>query len=251
VHSGGQGDGDDMRPLLLFVACTWAVAARAADPPAPSDPVGRYNLACKYALAGERERAFEWLDKAVQAGFNSDETFARDPDLATLRSDPRFAALLDKVKVRAHPCPRLAEARQLDFWLGEWEVRDPQNHVVGHSSIQRLLDGCVVYESWTGTLGGSGKSFNFWDGANHRWQQTWVDDKGGVQQYFGQLRQGALRYEGALQASGAARVRLSFIPLPGGKVRQLAERSSDGGQSWTTTYDFVYSRAAAADKPKS
>jgi hypothetical protein len=241
-----------MRALVSFVVAVAIVAAAATaravdDPSDPVDPVGRYNLACKYALAGDRERAFEWLDKAVQAGFSSDETFTKDPDLITLHGDKRFGALLEKVKAKAHPCTRLAEARQLDFWIGEWEVRDPQGHVVGQSSIQRILDGCVIFESWTGALGGSGKSFNFWDPGNRRWQQTWVDDRGGVQQYFGSFQEGALRYDGALQAKGPM-TRLSFAPLPGGKVRQLAEASKDGGKTWTITYDFTYSRRSDAKR---
>jgi hypothetical protein len=236
--------------VLAVVTVVGAAAGNARAAGEPTDPVGRYNLACKYALAGDREHALEWLDKAVQAGFSSDETFAKDPDLASLHGDKRFGALLEKVKLKAHPCTRLAAARQLDFWIGEWEVRDPQSHVVGHSSIQRILDGCVILESWTGTLGGSGKSFNFWDAANGRWQQTWVDDRGGVQQYFGSWKGGALRYDGTLKPGGGPPNRLSFTPLPGGKVRQLAEVSSDGGKSWTTSYDFTYSPKADA-KPKS
>jgi len=36
--------------------------------------------------------------------------------------------------------------------------------------------------------------------------------------------------------------RVTWSPLPRGKVRQLWEASSDGGQSWTTVFDRLYER---------
>jgi beta-lactamase regulating signal transducer with metallopeptidase domain/tetratricopeptide (TPR) repeat protein len=52
-----------------------------------------YNIACGYALKGDRDRAFEWLEKAMDAGFELEKYIDRDDDLDGLRSDPRFAAL--------------------------------------------------------------------------------------------------------------------------------------------------------------
>lgn len=138
----------------------------------------------------------------------------------------------------SYPCKTTPEFRQLDFWVGEWDVTDPSGHLVGHSSIQRIIGDCVIYENWQGARGHTGKSFNFWDKENRRWQQTWVDDGGGVQQYWGTLDGGAMRY-----ATPAGTMRLTFSPLPGGKVRQLSESTKDGGKSWTVNYDFTYARA--------
>ena len=33
---------------------------------------------------------------------------------------------------------------------------------------------------------------------------------------------------------------LTFSKLPDAKVRQLSERSTDGGKTWITEYDFTY-----------
>lgn len=219
---------------LVAAALAAACPARAAVE--PTDPVGRYNLACKHALAGERDAAFEWLDKAISVGFGSVDTMEKDPDLASLRADPRWRGAVDRARAKANPCKTLPEARQLDFWVGEWDVRDPQGHLVGHSSIQLILNDCVVLENWSGALGGTGKSMNFWDKQHRRWQQTWVDDRGNVTEYTGQLVDGSLRYA---TADGQ---RLTFTPLAGGRVRQLAEASSDGGKSWVVRYDLMYGR---------
>ncbi len=228
-----------MRARVLVAAGVVAAAlaapypARAAE---PTDPVGRYNLACKHALAGERDAAFEWLDKAIAVGFGAVDTLEKDPDLASLRGDARWRGVVERARARANPCKTLPEARQLDFWVGEWDVRDPRGQLVGRSSIQLILNDCVVLENWSGTLGGTGKSMNFWDKQHRRWQQTWIDDRGNATEYTGQLVDGSLRYA---TTDGQ---RLTFTPLAGGRVRQLAETSSDGGKSWAVRYDLTYTR---------
>jgi tetratricopeptide (TPR) repeat protein len=71
-----------------------------------------YNIACGYALSGDKDRAFEWLGKARDAGFELDHYLDRDDDLDALREDPRFAALEKSLGVddrRARRKERLAE----------------------------------------------------------------------------------------------------------------------------------------------
>jgi len=69
----------------------WAREALAVD---PQDAGVRYNVACIHALEGAREEALAYLAEAVRAGFGNRSWFERDPDLASLRGDPRFEALL-------------------------------------------------------------------------------------------------------------------------------------------------------------
>ncbi|MEO8348005.1 MAG: M56 family metallopeptidase [Acidobacteriota bacterium] len=59
-----------------------------------------YNIACGYALKGDRDRAFEWLEKAMDAGFELDHYMDRDDDLDGLRSDPRFAQLKSAARAK-------------------------------------------------------------------------------------------------------------------------------------------------------
>ena len=49
-----------------------------------------YNIACGYARKGDSARAFEWLQKAIDEGFDAESYLAKDDDLDSLRSDPRF-----------------------------------------------------------------------------------------------------------------------------------------------------------------
>ncbi|HMV48101.1 MAG TPA: hypothetical protein PLD20_24975 [Blastocatellia bacterium] len=49
-----------------------------------------YNAACSAALAGDRNSAFQFLDKAFAAGFHNTDHLKRDPDLTSLRDDSRW-----------------------------------------------------------------------------------------------------------------------------------------------------------------
>src|SRR5436190_10357664 len=50
------------------------------------------------------------------------------------------------------PCAA-APHRQFDFWLGQWEVRDPTGKVVGHNRIETAHGGCALIEHWTSVTG--------------------------------------------------------------------------------------------------
>jgi C-terminal processing protease CtpA/Prc len=56
-----------------------------------------YDAACAKALAGRPEAAFEALSKAVANGMLNREHMERDTDLTSLRTDPRWNALLAEV----------------------------------------------------------------------------------------------------------------------------------------------------------
>jgi tetratricopeptide (TPR) repeat protein len=61
-------------------------------------PATMYNLACAHARLKERDEAFAWLDKAIDAGFGSYRQIEGDDDLFNLRRDPRFPKAVDKAR---------------------------------------------------------------------------------------------------------------------------------------------------------
>lgn len=63
-----------------------------------------YNIACGYALKGDPDKAFEWLRKAAEAGFEVASYLERDGDLDNLKSDPRWKEF--KKTVKEHPSAR-------------------------------------------------------------------------------------------------------------------------------------------------
>jgi hypothetical protein len=209
------------------------------------NPVVMYNLGVGYALLNDKDRAFEWLGKAVTAGFQQEVQLQNDADLAGLRSDPRYAQVAAQVHAATVPCESRPESHQFDFWIGDWDVKSQQGQLVGHSHIDQILGQCVILENWTGLQGGSGKSFNSYDTASSSWRQFWVDDRGTVTEFTdGVYKDGALRFLTHSKAPDGSDIlgRLSFYNLGPERVRQWKERSMDAGKTWTTDYDFVYDR---------
>ena len=58
------------------------------------DPGG---IAMDYAALGEKDQAFVWLEKAYAEKSDAISYIKVDPDADSLRSDPRYAALLKKM----------------------------------------------------------------------------------------------------------------------------------------------------------
>ena len=63
----------------------------------PTDPYVHYNLACSYAMLGDKEKAFEQLEKSVNLGYDDREFLLTDTDLTSLREDPRFRRILESL----------------------------------------------------------------------------------------------------------------------------------------------------------
>jgi TolB-like protein/Tfp pilus assembly protein PilF len=62
---------------------------------------GVYNAACTYALLGDHDRALAMLDRAVTHGRGNLGWIEHDTDLDPLRGDPRFEAILDRLRTAA------------------------------------------------------------------------------------------------------------------------------------------------------
>ena len=60
----------------------------------PERSIPWYNLACSYAVLGMTEPAFSALQRAFELGYHLFDHVKRDPDLKSLRHDPRFIRLL-------------------------------------------------------------------------------------------------------------------------------------------------------------
>lgn len=59
----------------------------------PDNSNALYNMACGYSLQGRTDAALDMLERAVLAGFDSEERFRDDSDLAAIRGTSRFEEL--------------------------------------------------------------------------------------------------------------------------------------------------------------
>jgi beta-lactamase regulating signal transducer with metallopeptidase domain/tetratricopeptide (TPR) repeat protein len=56
-----------------------------------NEAASAYNIACGYALMGDSNKAFEWLKRSMDEGFDLAAYMGHDDDLDNLRTDPRWA----------------------------------------------------------------------------------------------------------------------------------------------------------------
>jgi tetratricopeptide (TPR) repeat protein len=85
--------------LALVAKGEWAKAEAAFEESirlGPAIPADHYNLACVRARLGKPDAAIESLERAAAAGFSDFALIARDPDLDSLRTLPRFVALVGR-----------------------------------------------------------------------------------------------------------------------------------------------------------
>ena len=161
-----------------------------------------------------------------------------------------IAVLISSLAIAQRPCSDPVY-RQFDFWIGEWEAYGVNGQKAGDSKISLLLDSCIVLEEWTSTtvtkgLRYAGKSYNTYNAAKKRWQQYWVDNAGGVSEYFNghyENNKMIVETDNIKQADGTFRImKMTFHNLSPDKVRQHGESSTDGGKTWKTDFDLEYRR---------
>jgi len=156
-----------------------------------------------------------------------------------------FAGLLVAPTAAAQPAPCAGqEYRQFDFWVGAWNVFNPQGRQVGTNTIERTLGGCTLHEQWTGAGANRGFSYNIFDRGSRRWHQTWVDNGGTLLLLDGGLVGTAMVLRGTtVNAQGTSVLnRITWTPVAADSVRQLWETSADDGKTWTVAFDGMYVR---------
>ena len=62
----------------------------------PERAIPWYNLACSYAVLGMADPSLAALQRALELGYRHLDHLRRDPDLKSLRHDPRFIRLIRK-----------------------------------------------------------------------------------------------------------------------------------------------------------
>lgn len=63
----------------------------------PEDSTAHYNLACSLALVERPGEALDELERSVDLGYDDAAHLVADEDLASLRSEPRFRALVERL----------------------------------------------------------------------------------------------------------------------------------------------------------
>jgi hypothetical protein len=142
---------------------------------------------------------------------------------------------------QAPPTCSDTRSHQFDFWIGEWEVYSGEA-LAGHNSIEPIVDGCVLQETWRGSSGSAGTSFNFFNPEKGKWQQFWVWRNGTTLELEGGYSEGKMILQGESrdQEGKPIQNRITWHDNADGSVRQHWEISQDSGETWATAFDGLY-----------
>lgn len=206
----------------------------------------RNRLARTYAKLGDAAKALDTIDQMTASGFTNAQALAHT-DYDVVRAHARFVAALDRINRALNPCQHDADFRKFDFWIGTWDVQPTgaPRAPIGNgatSVVERTLNGCVILENWKPVQGPEGKSFNIYNRHTKKWEQYWTDATGNITYYVGQFREdGSLFFEAA-QFGSANLLRMTFFNQGPNQVRQLGHISTDGGKTWSGSFDLTYVR---------
>ena len=134
--------------------------------------------------------------------------------------------------------------RELDFWLGRWQVVE-NNEVVATSTIEAVSGGCAIRETYAQKDGYHGTSLSFHDPVINKWRQTWIDSTGAAGEFNGAFSEGAMRFEGETHTANGKRVyRRMSLEREGAGILQKSLKSMDGA-TWAPHYEIRYSPVTA------
>lgn len=195
-------------------------------------PAALYNWGCALALLGESDAALEKVRESIRAGFVVGSSLERDPDLEGIRDSVGFKSLVKEIR----------SWHELDFWLGEWKVRDSDGDELGTSRVSAQEKGHLIVEKWTNHLGGTGTSMNYFHPEDKKWKQHWVDDDGSILEMTGEFKDGAMRYAGTMRMKFGEtfQTRMQLEPKTDGEVHQLIERFNAESSEWETYFQGTY-----------
>ena len=145
----------------------------------------------------------------------------------------------------AASCGVSADARQLDYWLGDWGVASPGMAGKGHSTVHLSLDKCLVIESWgSDTSAHEGENFLAYNGEDKAWYGLLVDNHGRVHMMKGSVAPGTAEFQGPARDKSGSEVlkKVRVARLNADNVEQIWEKSTDGGVTWTTDFKMEYVR---------
>jgi tetratricopeptide (TPR) repeat protein len=213
-------------------------------PPVKASALSR--MARVHALENEKQKAISELDSAVSAGYSNLPELDSLKEFNTLRSEPSFIKLREKLYGIVYPCMKDPHAREFDFWAGDWDVYPTGTQtLVGQSAVQIISGGCALLENWTSPAS-TGKSINYIDPVTNKWKQAWAGSyAAGIQEFVnGEYKDSAMRFVFETKDAQGRRVigRFIFYNKGPNQVRQFNETSADDGKTWTTGYDFTYVR---------
>ena len=194
-----------------------------------------------------RQVALALLQSCLVLACISQRALAQSPDLLPAESETEVVG-------RHGELP--PQAREFDFWLGEWDVnlrirKDgewPESTVMARTEIYSILDGKAVLELWD-SKPIKGFSLRYFDTSRGKWL-LWLnwpgENSSGSSGLSGSFRHGRGDFysERPGQDGGTVISRYSFNDITPTSLRWDDAFSSDGGETWRHQWRMEFSRTA-------
>ena len=208
-------------------------------------------------LRGERitPSGFHWFDEyrwyvlptgqVVQAWkFDSPSQNIHQAGALTYTRAPSVTPPAETQTTACKPGGTQTNARQLDFFHGQWTVSAEHGPALGTAAITSDLSGCLTEESYATDKGYAATSFFYWDPVARSWWRTYVDSEGERVELRGGLINGRLVLTGTEPGPGgrSLQVRMTLEPVSATVVRQ-EWAVSDDGEAWETEMSLVFTRS--------
>jgi hypothetical protein len=135
------------------------------------------------------------------------------------------------------------EYRQFDFFVGDWDAYDvgvPAT-ITARNRVTPMLSGCALREIYEQRDGLRGESFSTYDASRGQWHQSWVTNRGQLLLLDGRLEGDRMVLTAREQEKGGPSPLIRGVWWrEGTTVRERAERSRDGGATWTVVFDIIF-----------
>jgi hypothetical protein len=153
-------------------------------------------------------------------------------------------AAAQQQQAQTPPCTT-AEFRQLDFWVGTWDLyasADTTQAPIGVNVITREYGDCVIEEQFTGVSGLIGHSVSTYHAQAQTWRQTWVDNQGGYFALTGGPTGDGFMLNSTRLGDNSPYQRMIWEDITPNRFVWRWQSSTDAGATWTDTWVIHYVR---------
>lgn len=140
-----------------------------------------------------------------------------------------------------------AEFHRLDFWIGDWDTVDMQDHPDGQgpsiarAHVEPVLGGCALHELYEQSDGLVGESYTLYVVSRKIWHQSWVNNGANLW-----LQDG--NFDGDVLTLTATTIGKDGKPIQhritwkqqGAGVRETSHASTDNGKTWGDEFDVLF-----------
>jgi len=164
--------------------------------------------------------------------------------------DARYEPVSDPVRAQPSVFPFcqfvIAGFRQLDFWLGDWEVLAEHDITVGDARVTTDLNGCMVQADFRGVNGLLRRSFLVYDFPTGEWYRYMAANTGEFVKLSGPWVGAVLTLTGIDETASGRSVEVRNTVRPAGdRVVETWETKSPSG-SWRVVATGRYRRRRCA-----